>query len=193
MCAGNGGKALALASEAIAEGSGATVWCHDVDEYRLRALAARFRKAGMSKAARTTGGDLAALPAGRSFDVVLVDAPCSGTGVIRRGRVMDCYRAGSEAEVEEAVAALVGLQGELLREGAGRAKDRLVYATCSTLFEENGAVAAAFESSAEGAGWIPWPFDGEKLEGCEGNRRTLLPSRFHDGFFIARWRRRGEA
>jgi len=153
-----------------------------------------------------------------AFDLVLVDAPCSGSGVLRRlGRTVtpaaappaaaaaraaageDAGQACDElaarrrrrdraahAGADGALAALATLQLSLLREAASRCHDRLVYATCSILREENEEVVAAFDDDA---GFEPWPFS-PRLEGADGHTRRLLPNRHHDGFFIARWRRR---
>ncbi|EOD34291.1 hypothetical protein EMIHUDRAFT_201999 [Emiliania huxleyi CCMP1516] len=129
---GNGGKSLALAARAK------ELW-----------------RAGV--AVRCSDGE--SIP-DAAFDLVLVDAPCSGSGVLRRlGRTLS-----------------------LLREAASRCHDRLVYATCSILREENEEVVAAFDDDA---GFEPWPFS-PRLEGADGHTRRLLPNRHHDGFFIAR-------
>ena len=117
---------------------------------------------------------------------MLVDAPCSGSGVVRRGRAL-AVGADDEAEAAAALEAFAALQLALLREGAARSADRLVYATCSTLREENEDVVAAFDDPD----FAPWPFDGAALSGCRGHARALLPGDAHDGFFIARWRRIG--
>jgi 16S rRNA C967 or C1407 C5-methylase (RsmB/RsmF family) len=179
MCAGNGGKSIPLATRCR------ELWCHDVDTERLKRLRARARRAGVS--VQCTDGTLP----DATFDLVLVDAPCSGSGVLRRlGRTMSFDVAdGDEADLAErrrrrdravharadgALADFARLQLSLLRDAAARCGDRLVYATCSTLREENEDVVAAF--------------DDESFE-LEDTRR-LLPGPWHDGFFVARWRRR---
>ena len=179
MCAGNGGKSIPLAARCR------ELWCHDVDTERLKRLRARARRAGVS--VQCTDGTLP----DATFDLVLVDAPCSGSGVLRRlGRTMSFDVAdGDEADLAErrrrrdravharadgALADFARLQLSLLRDAAARCGDRLVYATCSTLREENEDVVAAF--------------DDESFE-LEDTRR-LLPGPWHDGFFVARWRRR---
>ena len=75
---------------------------------------------------------------------------------------------------DAALADFAQLQLSLLRDAAARCGDRLVYATCSTLREENEDVVAAFDD------------DAFELE----DTRRLLPGKWHDGFFVARWRRR---
>lgn len=187
MCAGNGGKATPLAARAR------EVWCHDIDTERLKRLRARARRAGVS--VQCTDG--ATLP-DATFELVLVDAPCSGSGVLRRlGRTMSFDVADEEEEndlvarrrrrdrevharADEALASFADLQLSLLRDAAARSRDRLVYATCSTLREENEDIVAAFDDAA----FEPWPF-----ESGAGHTRLLLPGPHHDGFFVARWRR----
>ena len=181
MCAGNGGKSIPLAARCR------ELWCHDVDTERLKRLRARARRAGVS--VQCTDGTL---PDDATFDLVLVDAPCSGSGVLRRlGRTMSFDVADGDdeedlaarrrrrdravhARADAALADFARLQLSLLRDAAARCGDRLVYATCSTLREENEDVVAAFAD--------------ESFE-LEDTRR-LLPGFWHDGFFVARWRRR---
>ena len=181
MCAGNGGKSIPLAARCR------ELWCHDVDTERLKRLRARARRAGVS--VQCTDGTLP----DATFDLVLVDAPCSGSGVLRRlGRTMSFDVADGDddeddlaarrrrrdrvvhARADDALADFTRLQLSLLRDAAARCGDRLVYATCSTLREENEDVVAAFDD------------DAFELE----DTRRLLPGPWHDGFFVARWRRR---
>uniref|UniRef100_A0A7S3ZRR6 SAM-dependent MTase RsmB/NOP-type domain-containing protein n=1 Tax=Pelagomonas calceolata TaxID=35677 RepID=A0A7S3ZRR6_9STRA len=179
MCAGNGGKSIPLAARCR------ELWCHDVDTERLKRLRARARRAGVS--VQCTDGTLP----DATFDLVLVDAPCSGSGVLRRlGRTMSFDVADGDEEdlaarrrsrdrvvharADDALADFARLQLSLLRNAAARCGDRLVYATCSTLREENEDVVAAF--------------DDESFELLD--TRRLLPGPWHDGFFVARWRRR---
>ena len=180
MCAGNGGKSIPLAARCR------ELWCHDVDTERLKRLRARARRAGVS--VQCTDGTLP----DETFDLVLVDAPCSGSGVLRRlGRTMSFDVADGDdeedlvarrrrrdtlvhARADEELAGFAQLQISLLRDAAARCRDRLVYATCSTLREENEEVVAAFND------------DAFELE----DTRRLLPGKWHDGFFVARWRRR---
>ena len=178
MCAGNGGKSIPLAARCR------ELWCHDVDTERLKRLRARARRAGVS--VQCTDGTLP----DATFDLVLVDAPCSGSGVLRRlGRTMSFDVADGDEEdlalrrrrrdhavharADDALAEFARLQLSLLRDAAARCGDRLVYATCSTLCEENEGVVAAFDD------------DAFELE----DTRQLLPGPWNDGFFVARWRR----
>ena len=92
-CCGNGGKTLALASQlhalGLAMGAGYRIDCFDVDARRLRHLAAATRRAGCEDATRVvTKLDLRAVAAAHvetnKYDAVLVDAPCSSAGALRR-------------------------------------------------------------------------------------------------------------
>ncbi|MCC7110824.1 MAG: RsmB/NOP family class I SAM-dependent RNA methyltransferase [Deltaproteobacteria bacterium] len=156
LCAGRGGKALALAACMASTAERGELWLHDVDERALADAEARLRRAGVSFARR-------GLPPQGAAELVLVDAPCSSLGPLRRSPDLR-YRLRPE-ELE----ALPTRQRQLLDQGATllRPGGRVVYATCTVLREENEAVVAA---------------SGLKLE----SERTLRPDvEGCDGFFIA--------
>lgn len=137
-CAGGGGKALALA----ARGARA-VFAHDIDPGRMRDLPLRAARAE-AEITRLDGGDLA-----RSgpYDVVLVDAPCSGSGSWRRAP--EAKWRLTEAQLAQTMA----LQDDILDKAAALVAPGglLAYATCSVLPEENRARVDAF--LARHAGW----------------------------------------
>jgi len=165
LCAGRGGKTLALAAAMQDRGR---LIVHDVDERALRDLRGRVRRLGLRCVEETAPEALAG-----QVDVVVVDAPCSSLGVLRRSPDLR-YRLSPDD-----VAALAPVQRQLLERAAMlvRPGGRVVYATCSVLLAENDDVADA----------APAPLESE-------SRRLLLPHRDGgDGFFIARWRRRGAA
>lgn len=122
-CAGGGGKALALAAQ------GAIVTAHDVDHRRMKDIAPRSTRAGASIACVDTA-DLPDLPA---FDLVLCDAPCSGSGTWRR------TPAAKWALTPDRLHELTRMQDAVLRNAAPlvAAGGRLAYATCSVLEVEN--------------------------------------------------------
>jgi 16S rRNA (cytosine967-C5)-methyltransferase len=136
LCAGGGGKTLALAA---AMGNTGQVHASDSDRQRLAPIFERLRRAGTRNVqvhpARAPLDDLAG-----TFDRVLIDAPCSGSGTWRR-RPDTKWRL-----TEKAVADRVAEQAALLRQGAGlvKAGGLLVYVTCSLLPQENQEQAAAF-------------------------------------------------
>lgn len=144
LCAGNGGKTLALAAALANRG---VVAAADVHERRLQALRERARRAGATNLAvhelrhGAWPAELAAFAA--RADRVLVDAPCSGTGSWRR-------RPEARWGLDEAgLAALLDTQDELLARAAAvlRPGARLVYATCSLLAEENEERVAALRAT----------------------------------------------
>ncbi len=179
FCAGAGGKTLALAAMMRSTGQ---IYACDVAPRRLARMRPRLARSGASNV-QPLGIDterdrrLDRL-AGRA-DLVLVDAPCSGTGTLRRNPDLK-WRIGPDD-----VGRLASQQYDILLAAARLVKPggALVYATCSLLEEENAAVAARFEAAA-GAGWSRDEAAGE------GGVLRLWPHRDDsDGFFAVRWRR----
>lgn len=141
LCAGAGGKTLALAA---AMANGGTLIAADTDRGRLARLAPRAGRAGALIAETVLldpGREAEALAAWHgAADAVLVDAPCSGTGTWRRNPE------GRWRLDEAALARLVRLQRHLLEVAAPlvRPGGRLVYVVCSLLDEEGTGQASAF-------------------------------------------------
>jgi 16S rRNA (cytosine967-C5)-methyltransferase len=141
-CAGAGGKTLALLDLRDARKGRGRMHACDVSDDRLRELDRRAQLLDVRALAihriDTEGPLPPGLPA--AADLVLVDAPCSGSGTLRRSPELK-YRYGPEA-----LSRFAGLQGRILRRFAPlvRPGGRLVYATCSLFEEENGAVVDAF-------------------------------------------------
>jgi 16S rRNA (cytosine967-C5)-methyltransferase len=193
-CAGAGGKALALAMEMRNKG---TLWALDSDADRLEEARRRARRAHVDnlraravapdEAAAAQLGDLEA-----RADVVLVDAPCSGLGTLRRKPDARWRLAPSDPARFAAVQqALLARFTRLLKPGG-----RLVYATCAISRVENEAVAdrALQELPLEPAPLAPL-LGAERAGalGAEGPRLQLLPHRHGtDGFFMAAFTRRRE-
>lgn len=179
-CAGAGGKTLALA--AAMQNRGRLI-AADVDAKRLGDMSPRLARAGGTIVERRRHGHDEPLPSGFA-DVVLVDAPCSSTGVLRRGPDMR-WRIDPR-EVEQ----LPALQLEILLAAAEtvRRGGRLVYATCSLLKAENEAVVGAFLERAED--FLPAPLASLPASLGATDRLTLAPHRHGtDGFFIAAFER----
>ena len=138
-CAGAGGKTLGLAM--TMRNRGHVVAC-DVSEPRLDGAVRRLRRAGVHNVERhlIVAGDKWAKRRAASFDRVLVDAPCTGTGTWRRNPDARLrLREQDLAELAAKQAAILQDASRLLRPGG-----RLVYATCSVLPEENEAQIAGF-------------------------------------------------
>lgn len=144
LCAAPGGKSLGLAI--ALENRGEVVAC-DVSAERLARIAENRDRLGLSCIAPrliAEGGELPVELTG--FDAVLVDAPCSNSGVIaRRPEARFAWDAGKRSE-------LVRLQARLLRlaGGAVRRGGRLVYSTCSIDATENSAIVVQFAKSSPG-------------------------------------------
>ncbi|HEY6917240.1 MAG TPA: RsmB/NOP family class I SAM-dependent RNA methyltransferase, partial [Allosphingosinicella sp.] len=183
LCAGAGGKTLALAAGMKGEGR---VVASDVDRARLSRLAPRLGRSGASNVETrllNPGRELEALHDLRDkADLVLIDAPCSGTGTWRRNpetrwRLTE-KRLRQLAEVQSH---LLGIGAALVRPGG-----RLVYAVCSLLAEEGRDQAAAFTVRSS--------FAVDRIAMNAGRQAgdgvLLTPARDGtDGFFVARWRR----
>lgn len=179
LCAGAGGKALALAA---ASGGAARIVASDTNRDRLARLGPRAARGGATIETRLLdpGRELERLAdLIGAADLVLVDAPCSGSGTWRRnpeGR----WRL-TPARLDRLVAAqqrLLAIAAELVRPGG-----RLVYAVCSLLGREGAGQVAGFLGSR--SDWI-----GQDVAIAagrnDGDGRLLTPARDStDGFFIA--------
>ncbi len=182
-CAGAGGKTLAIA--ALMENRGHVVAC-DVSEVRLEGAVKRLRRAGVHNVERhlTVDGDKWVKRRAQSFDRVLVDAPCTGTGTWRRNP--DGRLRLSETDLAELLpkqAHILDTAQRLVRPGG-----RLVYATCSLLAEENEAQVESFLARHAGYRVVPvseaWTLSAAVP--CADPYLVLTP-RLHgtDGFFGA--------
>ena len=142
-CAAPGGKATAIA--ATIRGRGWLVAC-DVRDRRIALLRQTLRATGTSNAWVVQADMAAGLPFRGAFGSVLVDAPCSGLGTLRRDPDIRWRR--READL----AVLARAQAHLLRHAAHAVAPggRLVYATCSTEPEENEAIVREFLRTADG-------------------------------------------
>lgn len=139
LCAGGGGKTLALGAEMNNKGQ---IFATDADQRRLAPIHDRLTRAGLRnvqvRTPRKGVMELANLEA--KMDLVLVDAPCTGTGTWRRHPDAKWRMRESALELRQAE------QRDVLDHAASYVKPsgRLAYITCSLLDEENGAQIAAF-------------------------------------------------
>ena len=198
FCAGAGGKTLAIGAGMRSTGR---LYAFDTSPHRLDALKPRLARSGLSNvhpaAIAHERDDRVKRLAGK-IDRVLVDAPCSGLGTLRRNPDLK-WRQNLQA-VEE----MMGKQAAILQSAARLLKSggRLVYATCSILPQENEVIAQAFsDANSEFA-----PLDaGDVMSDlkvqnaaalCSGGSNglkylRLWPHRHHtDGFFAAIWQKR---
>jgi 16S rRNA (cytosine967-C5)-methyltransferase len=195
FCAGAGGKTLAIGATMRNTGR---LYAFDTSAHRLDALKPRLARSKLSNvhpAAIAHERDERIKRLAGKIDRVLVDAPCSGLGTLRRNPDLK-WRQSPESVAEMTVkqAAILQSASRLLKPGG-----RLVYATCSLLPQENEAIAQAFtqankEFSPIAAGEI---LSNLKVAGamelCSGGESgadnlRLWPHRHHtDGFFAASW------
>jgi 16S rRNA (cytosine967-C5)-methyltransferase len=182
LCASPGGKTTALAAEM--RDSGLLV-ASDVRPRRVRLLNEAVRLSGVRCVRLVQVASSGALPFSATFDRVLVDAPCSGLGTVRREPDIRWRR------VETDLPELAARQRRLLSRAAAvvRPGGRLVYATCSSEPEENEQVVEAF--LAEHAGWVPVDLREEMPAGLRallderGCLRTLPHAHGLEAFFAA--------
>ena len=190
FCAGAGGKTLALGALMRSTGR---LYAFDISPKRLAGLKPRLARSGLSNVhpQRIEGAnDPRVKRLGRKIDRVLVDAPCSGLGTLRRNPDMK-WRQGPE-DVEE----LTAKQASLLAQAAKLVKPggRVVYATCSILDEENRGIAQGFLSANPDFRLVPAAdvLRKERIPVEVGEYFEVWPHRHAtDGFFAAIFERAG--
>ena len=192
LCAGAGGKTLALAASMENKGQ---IYAYDSDRRQLRPIFERVKRADVRNVQVMDAGDEATLAGlGARFDVVLADAPCTGTGTWRRKP--DSKWRLKPANVPQRQAE----QNRILDQGARFTKPGggLAYVTCSVLAEENTDQIAAFLERHGDFTVEPYTqvwrerVGGEAPVSADGRTDTLqLTPACHgtDGFFIALLRR----
>jgi 16S rRNA (cytosine967-C5)-methyltransferase len=169
MCAAPGGKTTYIAQKMQNRGE---IIAADSSSVRLRLVAENCRRLGVNIVA-TVACDAGRCLRGRQFDRVLVDAPCSNTGVLRR-RVDLRWRIRQEELARLAVVQmnLLAAASDLTNPGGV-----LVYSTCSLEPEENERVAESFGRA-------------HPAFVLETTRSSIPPRDEMDGAFVARWRKR---
>jgi 16S rRNA (cytosine967-C5)-methyltransferase len=192
FCAGAGGKTLALGAAMRNTGR---LYAFDTSAHRLEAMKPRLARSGLSNihpvAIAHERDDRIKRLRGK-MDRVLVDAPCTGLGTLRRNPDLK-WRQSTEAVAELMVkqAAILASAARLLKPGG-----RLVYATCSLLTAENEEIAQAF--SAAHPNFKPLSVkdllsdfevaQADSLCTPDGQYLRLWPHRHGtDGFFAASW------
>ncbi len=192
FCAGAGGKTLALGASMRNTGR---LYAFDTSAHRLDALKPRLARSGLSNVhpvAIAHERDERIKRLAGKIDRVLVDAPCSGLGTLRRNP--DLKWRQNPATIKE----FALLQASILQSAARLLKPggRLVYATCSLLRDENEVIADAF--TAASSGFLPLEVSAlltqvgvqDAATLCSGNYLRLWPNRHQtDGFFAAAWQK----
>jgi len=191
LCAGAGGKALVLAAEMANKGR---LFLSDASPGRLKRAGERLARAGVSNHQIVTADAAWTKRHKAKADLVLIDAPCSGTGTWRR------HPDARWRLRPDDLAELPAIQDQLLDQGARlvRPGGRLIYVTCSLLRVENEDRTDAFLSRhpdfAALAGAAIWArrFPGTACPGRQSpHGLALLPAEgAGDGFFIAVFERR---
>jgi 16S rRNA (cytosine967-C5)-methyltransferase len=193
ICAGAGGKTLAMAAMMRNTGQ---IYAYDQEPIRLRPIFERLKRAGVRNTQVLPAGQQGLLQAlGPRFDVVLVDAPCSGTGAWRR-RPDAKWRLKPEsvADRQREQRHVLALGAELVKPGG-----RLLYVTCSILPEENSDQVFWFLQNHDAFTLLPWrqvwrsALGSEPPASADGREDCLLltPARHAtDGFFVAALARR---
>jgi 16S rRNA (cytosine967-C5)-methyltransferase len=178
LCAAPGGKTLQLAA------AGARVTAVDISEARLGRLRANLARCGL--AAGVVAADALDWMPDEPADAVLLDAPCTATGTIRRHPDLPHVRDGAS------VAPLVTLQARLLDRALAmvRPGGRVVFCTCSLLPEEGERQAEAALARHPGLELVPAAGAFATAQGTLRTRPDMWADRGGiDGFFVAQLRR----
>lgn len=185
FCAGAGGKSLLLGAQMASTGR---VYAFDVSEKRLTNLGPRLKRSGLSNITPTriaNENDTRIKRLAGKIDRVLVDAPCTGLGTLRRNPDLKSRQTEAGlAELNEKQTAILAAAAKMVKPGG-----RLVYGTCSFLREENEDIIEAFLAANPAFSIVPvskivtrlkLPLEGMK------DYLTLTPAAHAtDGFFAA--------
>lgn len=192
FCAGAGGKTLAIGAAMRNTGR---LYAFDTSAHRLDGLKPRLARSGLSNvhpAALAHERDERIKRLAGKIDRVLVDAPCSGLGTLRRHPDLKWRQTEkSVTELATTQTAILNSAARLLKPGG-----RLVYATCSPLPQENEAQAEAFTQShpdfaVQSATELLTQLKVDSADSlCAGSYLRLWPQRHGtDGFFAAVWQK----
>lgn len=191
FCAGAGGKTLALGAMMRSTGR---LYAFDVSEKRLAKLKPRLARSGLSNVNPVlidSEHDAKIKRLAGKIDRVLVDAPCSGLGTLRRNPDLK-WRQSRETvdELAPKQASILASAARLVKKGG-----RLVYATCSVLEAENEAIVSAFLAAHPAFELVPASrvLAEQRIALDTGDYLSLWPHRHAtDGFFAAVLERRAQ-
>lgn len=194
MCAAPGGKAAHIAD---LTNNHAELWVNDSSRQRLYKLKANFERLGVRAAQITMydAGKLATRLEPESFDKILLDAPCSGEGLINIGKDKD-LQYWSRSQIKR----LQGLQKKLIMSAWQLLKPggTLIYSTCTMAPEENEAVVDYLIRRAENCQVVPiairpanavtpvQQWHGKHYDEQISNSLRLSPSPFVEAFYVAK-------
>ena len=187
MCAAPGGKTTHIAEKMNDEGK---VYAHDLHAHKVKLIEKNSKRLGLTSIQAKSGDSrkLVELYKEESFDRILVDAPCSGFGVIRRKPEIKYHK--TEADVK----GLLTIQFDLLSTAKQLIKPDgiIVYSTCTVDYAENRGMVEQFLAAYADMELIPLS-NLEKSDALLIDQDTLqvLPQHFGgDGFFIAAFRKK---
>lgn len=185
-CAAPGGKTTHMATY-VDKASGGYVQAVDLHEHKIQLIEANAKRLHVLDNITARQGDarsLSTLFKGELFDVVFVDAPCSGLGLMRRKPDIKYTKTALEIE------SLISVQADILNEAAKMVKrgGTLIYSTCTTTTKENEEQVKTFLNTHADFSVVPITLD-TSLENCltKEGYVSILPHQFKtDGFFIAK-------
>lgn len=187
MCAAPGGKTTHIAEKMNNEGE---VYAHDLHAHKVKLIEKNSKRLGLSSI-RTKSGDSRKLLEQyeeNSFDRILVDAPCSGFGVIRRKPEIKYNKTASD------VKGLLDIQFDLLKTARKLIKPNgvIVYSTCTVEYEENRGIVDKYLAAYADMELVPLTnLEGRDKLQIENDTLQVLPQHFGgDGFFVAAFRKK---
>jgi len=186
VCAAPGGKTGAIAARSSRHSSAALLVAGDLHWQRVRFLQENLEKQGVSPVRVVQYNASGGLPfADETFDSILVDAPCSGTGTIRHNPEIRYFlEPGDLDKLQKTQLAILTNASKVLKQGGS-----LVYSTCSIEREENEAVVGSFLDENKDFE-LTRPNVAARFETMDGLARTYPDRDDMDGFFIAGFRRK---
>lgn len=171
---GRATKTILLEGVAASAGGFCEIDAVEISEAKSRLAAERCERAGVGDRVREFAGNGCDLDAIEGldtiYDLVFVDAPCSGTGTLQRHPEI------AWSLEEHAIPELCAVQLQMLKSAAARVRrgGRLVYSTCSLLTEEDEGVIEAFLSSPQGLGFAPITLHRTELQGADKHFVAVL-------------------
>lgn len=187
MCAAPGGKTTHIAEKMHDQGE---VFAHDIHAHKIKLIEKNAQRLGLSSIQAKSGDSrkLDSVYELASFDRILVDAPCSGFGVVRRKPEIKYVKTADDLK------GLLDIQAALLDTAKKLIKDDglIIYSTCTVEYDENRGMIDNFLRKHEDMMLVPLP----NLEGYEKLHITdhtlqVLPQHFGgDGFFVAALRKK---
>ena len=187
MCAAPGGKTTHIAEKMNDEGE---VYAHDIHEHKIKLIKSNAERLGLNSIIPKSGDsrELVKLYGESSFDRILLDAPCSGFGVIRRKPEIKYVK--NEMDIK----GLLTIQSELFETAEKLLKPNgiIVYSTCTVEYEENRGMVEKFLEKYKNIELIPLPnLQGNEKLSIENDTLQVLPQHFGgDGFFVAAFRKK---